>query len=212
MRSYKERAWGKDEVQPNSGGSNNRWGGMGMTLVDSLDTLYLFGFMDEFNEAKEWVNFSANKKVRTNLSFDHVGSVSLFETNIRILGGLLSAYSFTKDEIFKNKAVDIGNRLMKGISGRVWPSVNQILILVFCIPHKRRICSRIRWTKFSRSWYVAARIQVKEYANPRYLSYITKNMTYENDVMRIYDELKKITHPNGLIPINISFHYFRKCY
>jgi mannosyl-oligosaccharide alpha-1,2-mannosidase len=38
--------------------------------------------------------------------------VSVFETNIRYVGGLLTAYSFTGDEIFKEKAAHIADRLL----------------------------------------------------------------------------------------------------
>ena len=36
----------------------------------------------------------------------------MFETNIRYVGGLLSIYSFTGDEMFKNKAVHIVDKLL----------------------------------------------------------------------------------------------------
>ncbi|CAN0270361.1 unnamed protein product, partial [Phaeothamnion confervicola] len=35
-----------DEVLPISGKQKNNWGGMGVTLVDSLDTLWLMGLKD----------------------------------------------------------------------------------------------------------------------------------------------------------------------
>ena len=50
--------------------------------MDSLDTLWLMGMKKEFDEAKRWVEES--------LSFDHAGSVSVFETTIRVLGGTYS--------------------------------------------------------------------------------------------------------------------------
>lgn len=50
----------------------------------------------EFNEAREWV---ANE-----LDFNK-GDVNLFETTIRVLGGLLSSYHLTKDDMFLQKAV-----------------------------------------------------------------------------------------------------------
>ena len=53
--SYKKYAWGHDELRPVTGNYKDNWGGMGMTLIDSLDTLYLMGLIDEYNEAKEWV-------------------------------------------------------------------------------------------------------------------------------------------------------------
>ena len=46
-----------------SGAQN--WFGLGLTLIDSLDTMYVMNLRDEFDEAKDWVaehlNFSINK-------------------------------------------------------------------------------------------------------------------------------------------------------
>jgi len=36
---YKKYAWGHDELKPQSRRGNDNWGGMGVTLVDSLDTV-----------------------------------------------------------------------------------------------------------------------------------------------------------------------------
>ena len=36
----------------------------------------------------------------------------MFETNIRYVGGLLSLYSFTGDDMFKEKAIHIVDKLM----------------------------------------------------------------------------------------------------
>ena len=38
--------------------------------------------------------------------------VNLFETTIRVLGGLLSAFHLSEDNIFLDKARDLGERLM----------------------------------------------------------------------------------------------------
>lgn len=53
-----------------------------LTLVDSLDTLIVVGELNEFE--------SAVKKIVDDVRFDSDIIVSVFETNIRILGGLLS--------------------------------------------------------------------------------------------------------------------------
>ena len=46
-----------------SGAQN--WFGLGLTLIDSLDTMYVMNLRDEFDEAKDWVaehlSFSINK-------------------------------------------------------------------------------------------------------------------------------------------------------
>ena len=40
------------------------------------------------------------------------GEISVFETNIRYVGGLLTLYSFTGDSLFKEKAVHIVDKLL----------------------------------------------------------------------------------------------------
>ena len=70
-----------------SGGFADNWGGVGMTLVDSLDTLWLLGLRAEFDEAAEWAIH--------NLTLRADSHVSVFEYNIRLLGGLLSAYELS---------------------------------------------------------------------------------------------------------------------
>ena len=56
---YRNFAFGANELRPISktGHSAGVFGKtkMGATLVDSLDTLFIAGLMDEFNEAKKWV-------------------------------------------------------------------------------------------------------------------------------------------------------------
>ncbi|XP_029921167.1 endoplasmic reticulum mannosyl-oligosaccharide 1,2-alpha-mannosidase isoform X2 [Myripristis murdjan] len=102
-KGYKEHAWGHDELKPVSK-SYGEWFGLGLTLVDSLDTMYILGLKEEFEEAKNWVE--------TQLSFSKNVDVNLFESTIRILGGLLSTYHLTGDQLFLEKAKDIGSRLM----------------------------------------------------------------------------------------------------
>ncbi|RLN02186.1 hypothetical protein BBJ28_00001256 [Nothophytophthora sp. Chile5] len=59
---------------------------MALTTVDSLDTLFIMGLHDEFDEASAWVKANLGP-----LMFQE-GEVSFFEITIRSLGGLLSAY------------------------------------------------------------------------------------------------------------------------
>jgi hypothetical protein len=62
--------------QPQSKNGVNSFGGLGATLVDSLDTLYIMGLKDEFQRARDWVADS--------LSFDKDYDASVFETTIRL--------------------------------------------------------------------------------------------------------------------------------
>ena len=54
---------------------SQNWFGLGLTLIDSLDTMYIMGLTDEFEEAKDWVGES--------LDFSINKDVNLFETTIR---------------------------------------------------------------------------------------------------------------------------------
>ncbi|KAL0032725.1 hypothetical protein WJX79_005727 [Trebouxia sp. C0005] len=118
-KGYREFAWGEDELQPHSH-TSHRWFGLGLTLVDSLDTLHVMGLEEELSDAREWV--------ARNLMLDQDTTVNLFETTIRILGGLLSAFYLTGgDRIFLYKAVELGMRLTPGFhspSGIPWSDVN----------------------------------------------------------------------------------------
>jgi mannosyl-oligosaccharide alpha-1,2-mannosidase len=101
-KGYKEKAWGKDELMPVSGGSKNPFSGWGATLVDSLDTMWIMGLKAEFEEAVEWVKDLDFKSSRR-------GDIPIFETTIRYLGGLLGAYDVSegKHKILLDKAVEL---------------------------------------------------------------------------------------------------------
>ena len=102
-RSYAARAFGHDELKPVSGGFDDHWGGVGMTLVDSLDTLWLLGLRAEFAQAAQWA--------ARNLTLRADASVSVFEYNIRLLGGLLSAFELSGDAALLGKAREVGELL-----------------------------------------------------------------------------------------------------
>ncbi|GLD94489.1 hypothetical protein PINS_up003100 [Pythium insidiosum] len=104
-RNYEEHAFGADEIEPLSGKKvAASWGGIACTMVDALDTLWIMDMKDEFARAREYV--------ATKLRFDHLGAdpgahISVFETIIREVGGLLSAFELSRDEIFKSKAKEL---------------------------------------------------------------------------------------------------------
>jgi hypothetical protein len=77
--------------------------GIGLTIFDAIDTLLVADLKEEFLEAKQFV-------LQANLEADYFADV--FEMNIRILGGLLSCYSITREKIFLNKAQEFGNILL----------------------------------------------------------------------------------------------------
>lgn len=119
-KGYSKNCFGEDELLPVDHTCSNGWH-LGLTLVDSLDTLFLMGMKPEFNAARDWV---AN---RTALDFHKVGTVSLFETTIRVVGGLLSAHALSGDRVFLDRAQELGDRLLPafgGITGHGPPSTD----------------------------------------------------------------------------------------
>ncbi|KAG9956653.1 seven-hairpin glycosidase, partial [Aureobasidium melanogenum] len=103
---YKKNAWLQDEVRPLSGGYKNGFGGWGATLVDSLDTLWIMDMKKEFETA-----VAALKHLDFTISPSP--TISVFETTIRYVGGLLSAYDLSngKYPILLEKAIELGDML-----------------------------------------------------------------------------------------------------
>ncbi|KAI7748923.1 hypothetical protein M8C21_003995 [Ambrosia artemisiifolia] len=82
------------------------YNGAALTLVESLSSLVILGNNTEFEKAVMWLS--------DNLSFDVDARINLFECNIRLLGGLVSAHIL---------ATDSTNRFIQGTYN------NQLLVL-----------------------------------------------------------------------------------
>lgn len=54
-KAYQRVAFGADELQPLSEKGRNNWGNISLTLIDSLDTLWLMDMRDEFKEAVDYL-------------------------------------------------------------------------------------------------------------------------------------------------------------
>ena len=94
----------RDELAPVSGQWKDPFGGWAATLVDSLDTLWIMGLKDEFYNAVAAVvtiDWSDTKETACNF----------FETTIRHLGGLLSAYDLSHEPVLIDKAIELGDML-----------------------------------------------------------------------------------------------------
>jgi mannosyl-oligosaccharide alpha-1,2-mannosidase len=105
---YVEKAWGKDEINPVSGTSQSFFiegHDLGLSMVEALDTLWIMELDAEFQAGVDWV--------KANLDFDIDGEAQVFETNIRLVGGLLSAHLACGDPVLLAKAKDLADRLMK---------------------------------------------------------------------------------------------------
>ncbi len=106
-KGYRENAWLHDELKPVSGEFDDPFAYWGATLVDALDTLWIMGLKDEFEEAAKAVD-------KIDFTTTPRPDIPLFETTIRYLGGLLAAYDIS-DRKYKNlltKAVELGELLI----------------------------------------------------------------------------------------------------
>lgn len=102
-KGYKKYAWGSDHLKPLTMKDGN-WFGVGLTILDSVDTLLLMGLEEEYRDARDWVE--------KDLTFDIYRDVNCFEMTIRALAGLLSSFHLTKHPPFLHKALDLGHRLI----------------------------------------------------------------------------------------------------
>ncbi|KAF2685562.1 glycoside hydrolase family 47 protein [Lentithecium fluviatile CBS 122367] len=106
-KGYREHAWLKDELSPVSGNFRDPFAGWGATLVDSLDTLWIMGLKEEFDEAAKAVD-------KIDFTTTARADIPLFETTIRYLGGLLAAYDVSGKK-YKNlldKAIELAEVLI----------------------------------------------------------------------------------------------------
>ena len=185
-QGYSKYAWGKDEYHPISRTSKNMVPkGLGWIIIDSLDTMMLMNLTSELKQGREWV--------KTELDFNQDNEVNLFETTIRMLGGLLSAYYLSNDSLYLDKAIDLGDRLMKDFdspSGIPYASINL----------KTGKARGSHTDAGSSSLAEATTIQLEF----KYLSYLTGNMSYWKAADKVMRAVENMKSDYGLVPIFIS--------
>ncbi|XP_067086499.1 ER degradation-enhancing alpha-mannosidase-like protein 3 isoform X1 [Osmerus mordax] len=142
-QNYMDHAYPADELmpltcrgrvrgqEPSRGDVDDTLGKFSLTLIDTLDTLVLLNKTVEFE--------AAVRRVLADVRLDNDIVVSVFETNIRVLGGLLGGHSMAvmlkeggrhmgwyQDELL-HMAKDLGFRLLPAFntsSGLPYPRVN----------------------------------------------------------------------------------------
>lgn len=106
-RQYVERALGADHIKPISGGRGDFFvegHSVGLSLVEAVDTLWLMEADAEVARAVQWIV--------DDLDFDIDAPFQVFETNIRMVGGLAAAYHCTGDQRLLERAKDVADRLL----------------------------------------------------------------------------------------------------
>ena len=185
-KHYEKDAWGKDVYHPLSHkGENMGPKPLGWIIVDSLDTLQLMGLEQEFKTASAWVE--------NELTYDMDYQVNVFETTIRMLGGLLSAYYLSANDMFLDKAVDLADRLIGAFdspSGIPYSSVN--------LHTKKGIKNHVDNGASSTAEVATLQLEFK------YLAKLTGEQMYwekVEEIMKVLDD----NHPKaGLAPIYVN--------
>ncbi|XP_010721716.2 mannosyl-oligosaccharide 1,2-alpha-mannosidase IC [Meleagris gallopavo] len=187
--NYKQYALGKNELRPltKNGHIGNMFGGLrGATVVDALDTLYIMELEEEFQEAKTWVEKSFDLNVN--------GEASLFEVNIRYIGGLLAAYYLTGEEVFKSKALELGEKLLPAFNTPTG------------IP--RGVINLGSGMSWSWGWASAGSSILAEFGTLHleflHLTELSGNPVFAEKVLNIRKVLKRVEKPQGLYPNFLS--------
>ncbi|KAJ4266048.1 hypothetical protein NW762_004021 [Fusarium torreyae] len=102
--AYEQYAWGRDELKPLSLEGSDPFAGWAASIFDNLDTLWIMGMKKEFYKAVDYV-------ARMDWDLPTSDGFNVFETTIRHLGGLLSAYELSGESALLAKAIELGDLL-----------------------------------------------------------------------------------------------------
>jgi len=183
--NYVKYAWGDNELNPisKSGHSAGIFGNtkLGASIIDGLDTLWIMGLNEEYKKARDYV--------QNELDFNSINSeVSVFEFNIRFVGGLLTAYALTKDELYIRKAEEIAEKLL--------PSFNTPTGIPYSLINPATgECKNYNWASSSSSILSEFGTMHLEFL---YLSYVTGKPIYKDKVVAVRNYLDKIEKKDGL--------------
>ncbi|KAF5346464.1 hypothetical protein D9756_010070 [Leucocoprinus leucothites] len=106
LDGYLARAHPFDELRALHGGGNNKFNGWSVTLYDALDTMWIMDMKEEFQHALQLIS-KQEFLPTTPYTF-----APFFETVIRYLGGLLSAYALSGEPILLEQADKLGMKLL----------------------------------------------------------------------------------------------------
>ncbi|KAM3715847.1 Mannosyl-oligosaccharide alpha-1,2-mannosidase IA, partial [Dirofilaria immitis] len=173
-------------------------GKLGATIVDALDTLYIMGLKEEYEEGRNWVEKFLDLKISgksihfetefLQLVFDLAADVSVFETNIRFIGGLLAAYALTGDKMYIQKATAVANILLPAFETPTG------------IPYA--LVNPVSGQSHNWGWASGGFSVLSEFGSLQleldYLSQLTQNFIYSSKVARIREMILSVRTEDGL--------------
>ncbi|TEB32929.1 seven-hairpin glycosidase [Coprinellus micaceus] len=190
-QQYKNYAWGYDNLAPLTRTYNQGRNGWGATIVDAMGTMSIMAgesiVLDSW--LKEAINYTAH--IDFSQSKQENERVSIFETTIRYLGGMLSTYELTNEEYpeLLGQSVKLADKLAYG-----WVGSNNI-------PYG--------WLNFTNNEPQVTVTNIAEAGTLtlewEVLSKFTGNKTYEDLVLRSVNQIAKLEMPlPGLAPVWID--------
>lgn len=197
---YKRYAMGNDELMPLSQRGVDGLGGLGATVVDALDTAMIMGANEVVSEAGSWIEKNLLDRITKK------GQVNLFETTIRVLGGLLSAYHLSigeggsnlintgpKPTVYLETARNLADRLLSAFtsSPSAIPFSDVVLHDSSAHPAPDGLSSTSEVSTLQLEF--------------NYLSALSGDPKYSMEAMKVLEHLKTLPKVEGLVPIYIRY-------
>ncbi|KAI8847848.1 glycoside hydrolase [Chytridium lagenaria] len=181
-KGYSTYAMGADELRPLSR-TPNTWLHLSLTLFDALDTALLMNHTNIYTTASTWL-------LSSNFTMDADVNANVFETTIRVLGGLLSAYHMTHNDALKSLALRVGEKLLPAFSSSSGLPSTSI--------HLKSGAPSTSYYDVSLAEATSVQMEMK------YLTHVTGDTRFWDageKVMRVLDGLTKV---DGLAPIYLG--------
>ncbi|KAF5204870.1 Mannosyl-oligosaccharide 1,2-alpha-mannosidase MNS3 [Thalictrum thalictroides] len=199
---YTKYAMGYDELMPLSQRGTDGLGGLGATVVDALDTAMIMGANDIVLEAGTWIEKQLLQRITAK------GQVNLFETTIRVLGGLLSAYHLSggengtdilkfegpKPTVYLEIAKDLADRLLVAFTASPTSIPFSDVVL------SDRTAHPAPGGLSSTSEVSTVQLEFN------YLSTVLNDSKYGLEAMKVLEHMRILPTVQGLVPIYISPH------
>ncbi|KAK6150037.1 hypothetical protein DH2020_017562 [Rehmannia glutinosa] len=199
---YRNYAMGYDELMPLSHRGIDGLGGLGATVVDALDTAMIMGVDEVVNEAGSWIEKHLPERI------DGKGQVNLFETTIRVLGGLLSAYHLSGGENGGNASTKGGPKPVVYLDNA--KNLADHLLIAFtsspsAIPFSD-VVLRDRSAHPAPDGLSSTAEVSSVQLEFNYLSSLIGDPKYSLESMKVLEHMKTLPKVKGLVPIYINPH------
>ena len=143
---------------------------------------------NEIKQSREWI--------QNELSFDQDNdAINLFECTIRVVGGLISAYTLTSDPLYSDKALNIADRLLPA-----WSQSQSAIPLSDVNPYRRK-ARPPKFTQFS-SLSEVSTVQLEF----RELAVIADDFKFSNPAVKTSKHLSRLVQNSKLVRMFISPH------